>query len=302
MKKEKRSVWYAKYKSFERYFVHGYKSKDLKSYLKLKFQFRLYMIASTLAALFGLSILFLYGVFVPGPFITAGVTLIGFKLKSEKILTGVLFGVLVIMPFSYYKSPKSMVAFISILGNSNNVFFVTQSSIMVFIHFLIHAVAMYLKGLDSILSVVKNQSPEELAENVKMATYYTLVITGVNIISMKVHISYTSGLFRKINALKDSLTQANTNLNAQNTKLQDSLEMKEVFIYTFSHELKNALNGLLGNLTLGYDAAKNSPAMRFLSSAKVCGEVLKNFVHNILDSGKLENGNLEVSCLKRKIS
>ena len=301
MKKEKGPIWYAQYKSFERYFVHDHKSKDLKSYLKLKFQFRLVMVASTVSALFGLSLLFFYGLFLPGPFITAGVTLIGFKLKSEKIVTGVLFGVLVMMPFYYYKSPKSLVTFISILGNSNNVFFVTQSSIMMFIYFLIHAVAMYLKGLDSILNVVKNQSPEELADNVKMATYYTLVITGIGIIMAKVHISYMSGLFRKINALKDSLTQANVNLNTQNTKLQDSLEMKEVFIYTFSHELKNALNGLLGNLNLAYDAAKNSPAMNFLSSARVCGEVLKNFVHNILDSGKLEIGHLEASCEKRDV-
>ena len=77
--------------------------------------------------------------------------------------------------------------------------------------------------------------------------------------------------------------------------------MKDVLIYTFSHELKNVLNGLLGNLTLAYDLAKIPQVIQHLSSAKVCGEILKNFIHNILDSGKLENGNLEVSPERKNV-
>ena len=58
---------------------------------------------------------------------------------------------------------------------------------------------------------------------------------------------------------------------------------------------------LLGNLYLAVDTAKDPQVLQFLSSAKVCGEVLKNFIHNILDSGKLENGNLEVSAERKDV-
>ncbi len=68
--------------------------------------------------------------------------------------------------------------------------------------------------------------------------------------------------------------------------------MKDVLIYTFSHELKNALNDLLVYLYLAYDTAKDdTQVLQFLLPAKACGEVLKNFIHNILDFGKLEDAN-----------
>ncbi len=77
--------------------------------------------------------------------------------------------------------------------------------------------------------------------------------------------------------------------------------MKDVFIYTFSHELKNTLNDLRGTLSLAYDTTKYTRVLQFLSSANVCGEVLKNFVNNILDYEKLENGNLEVSTERKDV-
>lgn len=73
------------------------------------------------------------------------------------------------------------------------------------------------------------------------------------------------------------------------------IENKETFIWTFSHELKNALNGLLGNLSIASERNVNPEIRDFLDNAKVCGMMIRNFIHNILDSGKLENGNLEVT-------
>ena len=291
-KKAKPTFWSTKYKPIEKYFVNGDKSKDLMRYLKAKCLFRM-MLATTVAGIFlgGLALL-IYGRFMPGAFIIALFALIGFRYKAYNMLRGVFFLIHVVVPFTYYKSPSAMIFFGCVITTNFGVMYYTQSEILVLAHLLIHSIGIYFKGLDSITNVVKNQSPEELAENVKFAVYHTLIASLICMISLRVYNSYNFGLLRKVSALKENLATANTHLNHQNTKLQDNLEMKNLFIYTFSHELKNALNGLLGNLTLAYDAAKNSPAMNFLSSAKVCGEVLKNFIHNILDSGKLENGHL----------
>mgnify|MGYP000844790659 FL=1 len=102
-------------------------------------------------------------------------------------------------------------------------------------------------------------------------------------------------LINKLFTFKQNLDQANKTLNDEKTELSKNIQMKDTFIYSFSHELKNALNGLLGNLFLALEEVKDDKTLGFLTNARVCGEVLKNFIHNVLDSGKLENGNLEVT-------
>ena len=245
--------------------------------------------------------LFLYGEIIPPSLIFMLVAMVGFKYKAYKAIKVGFFIIMLVSPFRYYSHPMCLRTFVSLPFASIAILYHTNSDSLTLIHFVTHGIALYFKGLNSVTDAIKNQSPEEIAENITLTTYYTLITTLVTLMSLKVYNSYNFTLVRKMSTLKDSLAQANDLLNEQNTKLQDSLELKEVFIYTFSHELKNTLNGLLGNLTLAYDAAKNSPVMGFLSSAKVCGEVLKNFVHNILDSGKLENGHLEASCEKRDV-
>ena len=86
-------------------------------------------------------------------------------------------------------------------------------------------------------------STEELAGSARTAIIYTFVCGFINLFCMKIFYSQFSSLLRKINTLKDDLAKANNQLNEKNLKLRNNLEMKDVFIYTFSHELKNALNG-----------------------------------------------------------
>ena len=169
---------------------------------------------------------------------------------------------------------------------------VTQSQTYTFVHLIIQTLAMYFFGIENITQKIQTMSVEEIAKIAQSALYICLMFSWICLIGMSRFYAHVNNLLRKIGALRDNLAKVNDQLNDQNHKLQNNLEMKDVFIYTFSHELKNALNGLLGNLYLAYDMTKDSQLIQLLSSAKVCGEVLKNFVHNILDSGKLENGHL----------
>lgn len=77
-------------------------------------------------------------------------------------------------------------------------------------------------------------------------------------------------------------------------QLEAVLQDKENFILSFSHELKNLLNVLLGNLTLATKI--NHPSInKFLKSASLSGEVMKLMVLNVLDEGKHElKANLEI--------
>lgn len=97
-------------------------------------------------------------------------------------------------------------------------------------------------------------------------------------------------MIQKISELRIKDVETNEKLIQE----KGSSESKEMFIWTFSHELKNALNGLLGNLTIASEKNTDRSISDFLESSRVCGSVISNFIHNILDSGKLDNGNLEV--------
>ena len=215
--------------------------------------------------------------------------LIGFRAKSYNALRIFFLVILILLPLRYLFVPIVAVFPLAILISNIQVLVQTQSVNLMVIHLIVEGVVAYFYGTDFMAAKIKEMSEEELAKSV------CFMAAGLNIVTMKLFHAQFSSLLRKVNKLTENITEVNNQLNDQNLKLQNNLEMKDVFIYTFSHELKNALNGLLGNLYLAYDTAKAPQVIQFLSSTKVCGEVLKNFIHNILDSGKLEDGNLEVS-------
>ena len=206
-----------------------------------------------------------------------------------------VFLAMMIIPLGPLTNNLFLTTHAGIYFSSIHLFVQTQSTVLLVAHLTIQSVIFYFYGAEKICQKLQSMTPEELASAAKSAVYLCVIAAWINMITMLRFYSHVSNLLRKISLLSDNISKANNQLNNQNIKLQSNLEMKDVFIYTFSHELKNALNGLLGNLTLAYNTAKDTQLLQFLSSAKVCGEVLKNFVHNILDSGKLENGNLEVS-------
>jgi len=79
-------------------------------------------------------------------------------------------------------------------------------------------------------------------------------------------------------------------------KQKDEYEKQKNFLLSFSHELRNLLNSLIGNIKLA-ELEDSIPEKRkeFLLNAEVCGELLVHMVNNILDTGKLEVDDLEVT-------
>lgn len=122
-----------------------------------------------------------------------------------------------------------------------------------------------------------------------------LVLAGV--------IFYSLGLSKyadaHIKAVKDSLSEVkklNVRFEAVNKELQQLLEDKDNFIFLFSHETRNPLNILLGNLGLLLDEVDTPQIKEKLVRCKFCADLLLQHLNNILDSGKLVNrGTLEVT-------
>ena len=286
---------YFRYKAFEKYFFRADKATDRTTYLNLKNQFRLMVIFAFLGMLLATFLSLVHMYIHPLPFINFLAILIGFRLKSYNIPRIVMFVIMTVTPLKYYTSSLTLIAPISVLFTNTQVLVQMQSESLMIAHWVIQVLFVYFYGIDAMTNQLQNITKEELAEVVRATMLHAILLSLMNIVILRLYNSQFLNFLKKISSLTENLSMANNQLNDQNLKLQSNLEMKDVFIYTFSHELKNALNGLLGNLYLAYETAKDSQVIQFLSSARVCGEVLKNFVHNILDSGKLENGNLEVS-------
>ena len=283
------------YKRFEKCFFKADKTQDKVAYIKLKYQFRSMLCLSSVALLPAIYQLIANGTVLSRVPLLMPAVLIGFRTKSYDAVKCAFFLVLTAIPTIYPTTHLVLTTPIVIFLSTIQVMIQTQSDYMMLAHFVLQAGWFYYYGIERITAKLKEMNIEEIVEGAKTTIFFTFITGAITILSLKIFYFQFSRLLTKVNILKENLSKANSQLNDQNLKLQSNLEMKDVFIYTFSHELKNALNGLLGNLALAYDAAKNPQVIQFLSSAKVCGEVLKNFIHNILDSGKLENGNLEVA-------
>ncbi len=79
--------------------------------------------------------------------------------------------------------------------------------------------------------------------------------------------------------------------------LENALDQQKTFIFSFSHELRNTLNSLLGNWQLVLQRAEgfSMKAVEKISTAKVCGVVLLHNINNVLDTGKHDIGKSEVN-------
>ena len=96
-------------------------------------------------------------------------------------------------------------------------------------------------------------------------------------------------------ALNKDLQDTNQKLHNTNKELQEALQAKENFILRFSHEIRNPLNSLLGNVELCQESAGNDQSKQMLNEAKISGEILLQLLNNILDTAKVSAGRLDLS-------
>jgi signal transduction histidine kinase/CheY-like chemotaxis protein len=102
-----------------------------------------------------------------------------------------------------------------------------------------------------------------------------------------------SMLITKVYLQKQQLEELNAKLMQNNKELEENLKSKNDFILSFSHELRNPLNSIVGNLELIGMRNTDDTIQKYLSAAKHSGEFLMFLINNILDSAKAETNQLE---------
>ena len=84
-------------------------------------------------------------------------------------------------------------------------------------------------------------------------------------------------------------------------KKKEDFERQKNFLLGFSHELRNLINSLMGNVKLAGLESLNDKVKDLLLNAEVCAELLLHLVNNILDTGKVEIGELEINPMPVRI-
>jgi len=70
---------------------------------------------------------------------------------------------------------------------------------------------------------------------------------------------------------------------------------KDICVSSFSHEIRNSLNSLIGSVDLLLNIVKSTVHLKIVKNAKISCEIMLNLVNNILDAAKLQSDKLEVS-------
>jgi len=103
-------------------------------------------------------------------------------------------------------------------------------------------------------------------------------------------------------SLLRTLDRRSIELSRAKSSLETALENQRTFVFSFSHELRNPINSLLGNLQLVLQGETLSPkAMQMITVAKICGQILLHGINNVLETGKREMGKLEVNPVPTQI-
>ena len=124
---------------------------------------------------------------------------------------------------------------------------------------------------------------------------FWLILGSILVSFLSLHRQLDSVLKELMGSLQ-AVKELNSRLEGLNKELKQSLADKDNFILLFSHETRNPLNILIGNLSLLIGETENTQQKAKLERCKFCADLLLQNLNNVLDSGKLANkGSLELS-------
>ena len=177
--------------------------------------------------------------------------------------------------FSAWGMAAIMPMFVYILTGSF-FFFVLQSFIQ-----MLYLNTLYVYPMEQ---AVRYEDPEIFTQNLKAAFQ---LLSSYNILTV-----WQTFYLLKLAHKRIDITEKK-NVEVENQKL---------FLLSFSHEVRNLLNSIVGNVQLaGLEENLSSHTKDLIKHAEVCGELLIHLVNNILDTGKVEIGELEINPTPTKI-
>jgi signal transduction histidine kinase/CheY-like chemotaxis protein len=175
----------------------------------------------------------------------------------------------------------------------------TRSVKMTIATYVVHASSIILKLKPWLVQDFYrgSLSIEKSNETVNLLIMYCLDAGMIILLGMLTQFHTNHSVIKEMFMEREKLTEINKKYMALNSELNVALKGKDDFLLSVSHELRNPLNILLGNVELATmnctDAAFTS-VLTHLKNAQTSGELLSFLINNLLDAGKLRSKQLEV--------
>jgi len=165
------------------------------------------------------------------------------------------------------------------------VFYVTQNVTLTGISSLLQFSLVISTIKSNLMEAISFTDPEVFAQKSVQRTVPLLILLQV----LTLYVVYR-------------LNDQTTELSKATRKAEEALDQQKTFVYSFSHEMRNPMNSLLGNLDLALMSQQITPEIReMINTAKICGVLLLNLINTVLDAGKLDLGKLEVNPVPTRV-
>ena len=132
--------------------------------------------------------------------------------------------------------------------------------------------------------VSQHMTPEAFIYRLTFATTFAIVLN-------------TSLIF----GIQYDIRKAHQETEAERLK-KTELERQKTFLLSFSYETRNLINTMIGSVQLSLLENLPQKVRDLLRNSEICGELLLHLVNNILDTGKVEIGELEVNPTTKVVS
>ena len=109
-------------------------------------------------------------------------------------------------------------------------------------------------------------------------------------------ISYRNALINNME-IQNELKKTLNLLGETNQELKEAVHSRELYIASVSHELRNPLSSLIGNIELMKAEATGEKLLKALDTCKLCSDVLLDQINKILDTAKINADRLELHYL-----
>jgi len=151
----------------------------------------------------------------------------------------------------------------------NNLYFSILLEIIIILHCLLSASC----GTDGF----------DILNSIYMLAILTLIVKTVHAKSLEVE---------QLRAQGDSMKQ---HLETYEAKMHETQQFTKNFLLSVSHEFRNPLNNVMGNLELIQKSVPENDEIQQLSKTARFGcEILLNLVNNMLDASKLESDEMDI--------
>jgi len=189
------------------------------------------------------------------------------------------------LKIAHFHADGAYSALIMAYGIPCFVFYLTQSLSLTAISTIFQLIMATMTFKSNLIEAISFTDSHEFAE--KFATKF--IILSIPLQMLNLFVIY------RLNQKTDELSRATK-------KAEEALEHQKMFVYSFSHEMRNPMNSLLGNLDLALMSQQIAPELReMIGTAKVCGVLLLNLINTVLDAGKLGLGKLEVNPVSTRV-